>query len=140
MQIIPLTLPAFSTLHLQLWLRLAALRFLCFFAAISFDSKVLIEVQPSCALSDRCDSRCLSCVVAGCFACVCERCRSYWVSESGSSNGSASFWRLCNVRTLPHFVSSPYRSRSKNMVGSVLVKQSDLCTRLRKIGTEKTIA
>ena len=26
------------------------------------------------------------------------------------------------------------------MVGSVLVKQSDLCTRLRKIGTERNVA
>ena len=101
-----------------------------------------VKVKPSCSLSDRCDSRCISCVVAGCLACVCARFRNYWVSESGSSygsNASASFWRLCNVRTLPHFVSSPYRSRSKNMVESVLVKQSDLCARLHKIGTGKTV-
>ena len=38
------------------------------------------------------------------------------------------------------FVASPYRLRSKNMVGSVLVKQSDLRARLRKIGTEESIA
>ena len=37
------------------------------------------------------------------------------------------------------FVASRHRSRSKNMVGSVLVKQSDLCARLHKIGTGKTV-
>ena len=44
------------------------------------------------------------------------------------------------MRAPPRFFVAPHRSRSKNLVGSVLVKQSDLCTRLRKIGTERNVA
>ena len=56
------------------------------------------------------------------------------------SDVSAFWWRLCNERAPPRFFAAPHRSRSKNLVGSVLVKQSDLCTRLRKIGTEGNVA